>query len=232
MYAAHLVLREEILFRWAEEIAKEAEQESVLLAMYDPVISAWKDQINEIIPEIVIANTCTRVSCPRTCKMCVVVRKTLQDISKGSICINCRTAKLLYIKIKEIRCLPVKHLAIDRNTLKWFVPDEGVSIVEERNRKIHVHPKIYKFIKNIDSMYQNPVLIVQMVKYLEFERKRRLSPVSNPEISTDTDTKEIDSSTNTDINELAVHGLRVSFLCDPPAIESARVNAYRKNNKI
>lgn len=219
----HLVLQEEIVFRWAEEIAREMEEDTVLLLKYDPVISAWGELINEVIPMVKIRSTCARIACPKACRVCVSVKKTLCESKGKDVCINCKSVRLLFIKIRDIRYLPIKNISIDKKVIDLFTPDKSVFIVDADESKVYLPPKIYKFIKEVDELYCNPVLIVQMVKYLEFEKTKRRSECA----ATENDPAVPKSTIN-----LVIHGLKVSFLYDPIVIESSRMSLYRKNNKL
>ncbi|KAI5167697.1 hypothetical protein NEIRO02_2182, partial [Nematocida sp. AWRm79] len=46
------ILKKEITYKWAEEIVKEIEDETILILKYDIVLNIWIDEINKLIPSI------------------------------------------------------------------------------------------------------------------------------------------------------------------------------------
>ncbi|KAI5185823.1 hypothetical protein NEHOM01_1100 [Nematocida homosporus] len=212
MLVPHHVLRKELIFFWAEEIIAALEEDSVLITTYDPVLATWGRFINELIPGVTIKNTCSRQACTRQCKDCSALTEHFKVGSAKDLCLNIKSTKLLYVKCKEMRYVPVKHLTINKEIIKWFMSDAAVNIVDANEDKIILHPTLYEFIKCVDKLYHNPILIWQMVKYLEFEKANRVPGQY--------------------AMEAVLHGLRVSFLSDPIMIESSRLNLYRQNNKV
>ncbi|KFG25400.1 uncharacterized protein NESG_02174, partial [Nematocida ausubeli] len=202
------ILKKEITYRWAEEIVKEIEDDTILILKYDIVMNAWIDEINKLIPSIKIKNACTRLTCPKTCMVCVEIINLIKS-SESPLCINCKSMKLLYVKVKNIRCYPIKNLTIDKGVMCFIEQLDDVNIVDANENKVFLPHELYEFIKKIDSEYMNPVLIVRMLKYLEYEKSQR--------------------KTNMCMNEI-IHGLTVSFLIDPAIIETTRMNLYRQNN--
>ncbi|KAI5135403.1 hypothetical protein NEAUS06_1470 [Nematocida ausubeli] len=202
------ILKKEITYRWAEEIVKEIEDDTILILKYDIVMNAWIDEINKLIPSIKIKNACTRLTCPKTCMVCVEIINLIKS-SESPLCINCKSMKLLYVKVKNIRCYPIKNLTIDKGVMCFIEQLDDVNIVDANENKVFLPQELYEFIKKIDSEYMNPVLIVRMLKYLEYEKSQR--------------------KTNMCMGEI-IHGLTVSFLIDPAIIETTRMNLYRQNN--
>ncbi|OAG29361.1 hypothetical protein NEIG_02133 [Nematocida sp. ERTm5] len=201
------ILKKEITYKWAEEIVKEIEDETILILKYDIVLNIWIDEINKLIPSIRIKNACSRMTCPKTCPVCVGIINLIKT-PNVPLCISCKSIKLLYVKVKEIRCHPIKSLTIDKSVMCFIKELEDVNIIDANNTTVFLSPKIYEFIEKIDKEYKNPVLIVRMLKYLEYEKSERK----------DNNMDEV------------IHGLTASFLVDPNYIETTRMNLYRQNN--
>ncbi|KAI5192590.1 hypothetical protein NEMIN01_2103 [Nematocida minor] len=200
------VLKKEIIYKWAEEIVKEIEEDSILILKYDLVVTTWLEEINKLISMVKIKNACTRLTCPKSCPTCVNVIDIIRK-EKRAVCINCKSLKLLYVKVSEMRYHPVKLITIGREVAEFFEEAEDVDIIDANESKVFLPPKLYSFIKTVDREYLSPVLIVRMLRYLEHEKSARK---------------------NRNIDEI-IHGLRVSFLFDPVHIETTRLNLYRQN---
>lgn len=200
------VLKREIVYKWAEEIAKEIEDDSVLILKYDIVITSWIEDVNKLISTIKIKNACSRLTCPKVCPTCVNILDVIRK-KEYPVCLNCKSIKLLYVKISELRYRPVKIITVDRSVMEFIEEAEDVNIVDANSTKVFLLPKIYSFIKEIDRDYMNPVLIVRMVQYLEYEKAHRID-------------RNVDG---------IIHGLRVGFLYDPVHIETTRLNLFRQN---
>lgn len=206
---ASVLLKREIIYRWAEEIAKEIEDDSILILKYDIVVNSWIEEINKLLPSIKIKNACNRLTCPKTCPTCVNIIESIKKKDE-SVCINCKSIKLLYVKIREIRYKPVKIISVDKGLMCFIEEDSEVDIIDANSTKIFLNPKIFHFIKGIDKDYMNPVLIVRMLSYLEYEKAFR---------------------SNRNIDGI-ISGLRISFLYDPVHIETARLNLFRQNKIV
>lgn len=200
------VLKKEIIYRWAEEIAKEIEDDSILILKYDLVATVWIEEINRLIPSIKMVNACTRLTCPKTCFTCVNVIEAIRK-KETPLCINCKSLKLLYVKVSEMRYHPVKIIDVDRSVMCFMEELEDVNIIDANDTTIFLAPKIYSYIRVIDTEYRNPVLVVNILKYLEYEKSMRQD-------------RNMDA---------VIHGIKVSFLYDPMHIETTRMNLYRQN---
>ncbi|KAI5192790.1 hypothetical protein NECID01_2081 [Nematocida sp. AWRm77] len=206
----HVLLAREIIYRWGEEIAKEMEEDVVLATATDPVIAKWGEEINALIPELKIKNTCSKPACIRTCYYCVQILRELKENGGKNLLVNYKSEKLLFVKMKEIRCIPLKRVGIERQIIDLFEESSEVNIVDCNDYKVFLPPMLFCFFEQVDREYLNPPLLVQMVKYLEFEKKFR-------------EGAEVDLKS-------VLHGLKVSFFIDPVLIEHARLNLFRQNN--
>ncbi|KAH9386904.1 uncharacterized protein NEMAJ01_1800 [Nematocida major] len=201
------VLKREIVHKWAREISKEIETESILILKYDLVPRVWADEISEVLMNVRIRNACTRLTCPKTCPVCVAVIEAMKKKDK-MLCINCKSLKLLYVKIMDMRYQPVKIISIDKGVMGFIKSVEGTEIIGCSENMVHLPPAIHTFFERVDQDYMSPVLIVKMLKYLEYEKSIRADPTQLEDI---------------------ILGLRVSFLCDSSYIETSRMNLYRQN---
>ncbi|KAI5171012.1 hypothetical protein NEFER03_0414 [Nematocida sp. LUAm3] len=208
------VLKQLIVMYWAEEIATRIEDESVLVTFYDPVVSAWYLDISEFLPEVTIVNSCYRLACGKACFTCVRVDEALH--SRKDVLVNVKATKLLFVKIKALRNLPIKRINIDRSSIRYFSSENNVFIVDASEELLFLPPLIYSFFASIDRTYDNPVLIYQMVRYLEFEKTVRIN---------------MKNQNHEEIHKEIIHGLKVSFFTDPIVVESSRLHLYRQNHQ-
>jgi len=207
----HLVLRHSIVQRWAEAVEKEREKGVVLVSESDPVVASWIGEINSMVPKLTMKNACTRYVCSKTCAQCLEIGRAVVKSEKEALFVNYKSAKLVFVKIRAIRYAAIKTFEISRSVIGLFEEKEDVHIVETDSKKVFLPKKLLEYFRIIDEDYMNPVLIVQMVKYLEFEKKHR---------------------EKTDDNyDMIIEGLKVGFFCDPVQIENSRLNLYRKNLK-
>ncbi|KAI5179640.1 hypothetical protein NEOKW01_0103 [Nematocida sp. AWRm80] len=211
----HQVLKIELCYKWAEEIAMQIETGSISILRSDPVISAWAEDISLLIPTITLKNTCTKTACPKLCEKCLFISTHIKEKHGDNLCLNTRSTKQLFMKVREIRYFPVKYIEIPRRAISLFKEDKTVNIVDASDTLVFLPPKLFSFFVQIDKEYQNPVLLTQMVKYLEFEKSQR---------------KENYSFSEEELDQI-IHGLKVSFFYDPIQMENSRITLYRKNNQ-
>lgn len=206
------MLTREVVYRWAEEMAKAMEENVIVVAGSDPVIAKWTDELGALLPEVKIRNTCAKIACIKTCYYCTQISKELERDRGKDLFINYASEKLLFVKMKEIRCLPLKRFGIKRQVIDLFEENHEVSLVDCNDYKVFLPPLLFEFFEQVDREYLNPPLLVQMVKYLEFEKRFR-------------------AGTDHDL-EMVLHGLKVSFFLDPVLIENTRLNLFRQNNAL
>ncbi|OAG30003.1 hypothetical protein NEDG_01550 [Nematocida displodere] len=199
------VLKGLVIDKWVREIIKQLEEDCISIANSDPVLTTYLADIEYLLPEITIRATCGKPICAKSCSKCSEVSRVVGGRVSNDILICYRSSKVLFVKIKELRHAPIKNLEVGRSIIEFFKEAPEVAIVDYTDTAVLLNTEVYNYFRVVDKEYLNPVLLVQMVKYLELEKTLRTNTAN------------------------LLHGLRVSFFYDPVLIESSRLNLFRQN---
>lgn len=215
----HAAFQEILTRTWASEINSQKVQGTVLICVGDPVIYALAAEIEEKLESVKVMNTCWSKVCKKTCPACTEInsvdsrnivlrsktpqKKEARDGSKNKtvLLINCNCQHKLALKTRWVRQVPVKELRISPDVFPAVVSCGKTKIIRKKGGKIHVHPELHKEIAVINSSFQNPLLLLRVLKYLDMERRLRIGAEKKEQPST----KE---------TENIIAGIRISFLTD------------------
>jgi hypothetical protein len=161
----HEVFREEVLRRRAAEI----EGRGIIVVRNSRVLSAYAGKVEALLENTLVLNHCSVNKCRPKCKECVRVGIALSSAlaKKKRILINCFSPELLYKRVPEIRTAPVTELSLQYKCVEYL--GKGHELLEMKNGRVCVHKRIHSLLGDIEDKYRNEVLIVQIVKYLEYE---------------------------------------------------------------
>ena len=176
-----------------------------------------ENELSTQLPYISIHNACMRYHCMKVCAQCSKLVKDIEHKGSRNILVNYKSAKVLFVKMKSMWYMACNEVAIKHSMIDMFICDDSVNIVDANDSSVYVPQKIYTYIKTIDTQYANPVLMVQIVKYLEYEKEQRTR-------------QRVQQQNETELEQI-VHGIHVSFFYDPQVIQNGRKKLYRDNKK-
>lgn len=201
----HVAFQEILTRTWASEINRQKVQGTVLVSVGDPIIHSLSAEIEEKLESIKIMNTCWSQQCKKTCPACTEINsegsRRIAMHNKTALLINCTSQYKLALKARWVRQVPIKELRISTDVFSAIIPCEKTRIIRKKKEQIHLHPEIHKEIAAIHSSFQNPLLLLRMLKYLEMARRI----IIGAEKKETPNEKEIEN---------VIAGIRVSFLTD------------------